>query len=94
MTALDTRRRRAAYRASHRGTKEMDWLLGRFAEARLAAMRDDELDRLERLLSLPDPDLQSWIMSGGESAENELSDLVAEIRAFHGLAPDAGARAP
>ena len=94
MTALDTRRRRAAYRASHRGTKEMDWLLGRFADARLADMPEDELERLQRLVGVPDPHLHSWIMSGGESAENELSGLVAEIRAFHGLAPDAGARAP
>ena len=34
----ETRRRRAAYRACHRGTKEMDWILGRFAEAALPAM--------------------------------------------------------
>ena len=33
-----SRRRRAAFRASHRGTKEMDWLMGRFADARVADM--------------------------------------------------------
>ncbi len=94
MTALDQRRRRAAYRASHRGTKEMDWLLGRYAEAHLPAMAEDELERLERLLALPDPDLQSWIMAGTVQAENDLSGLVVEIRAFHGLAADSGAQAP
>lgn len=94
MTALDSRRRRAAYRASHRGTKEMDWLLGRFADARLADMPEDELERLERLLALPDPDLQSWIMTGRDKAENDLSALVCAIRAFHGLADDAGAYTP
>ena len=35
---IEIRRRRAAYRACHRGTKEMDVVLGRFAQARLAAM--------------------------------------------------------
>lgn len=85
MTDLETRRRRAAYRATHRGTKEMDWLLGRYGEANLAGMGEPELTTFERLLTLPDPDLQSWILSGEVGTENELSDLVASIRAFHGL---------
>ena len=50
---LDERRRRAAYRATHRGTKEMDWLLGRYAEAHLASMPDAELDEFERLIQEP-----------------------------------------
>lgn len=92
MTVLDHRRRRVAYRASHRGTKEMDWLLGRYADARLASMNEGDLDRLERLLTLPDPDLQTWIMTGAVGAENELSGLVADIRSFHGLAAGSGER--
>jgi len=92
MSALDPRRRRAAYRATHRGTKEMDWLLGRYAEARLPVMDDDQLARLERLLALPDPDLQSWIMTGAVQAENELSGMVTDIRAFHGLGTEGGAQ--
>jgi antitoxin CptB len=94
MTALDQRRRRAAYRASHRGTKEMDWLLGRYAEAHLVAMEEPELARLERLLALPDPDLHAWIMTGNVEAENDLSELVARIRVFHGLAAMSGAGTP
>lgn len=91
MTDNETRRRRAAYRANHRGTKEMDWLLGRYGEAHLAAMSDAELASFERLLALPDPDLQSWIMSGEPRAENELTDLVGRIRAYHGLSSADGA---
>jgi antitoxin CptB len=94
MTALDQRRRRAAYRASHRGTKEMDWLLGRYAEVHLPAMEEAELARFERLLALPDPDLQAWIMTGHVRAGNDLSGLVAQIRIFHGLAASSGAGAP
>lgn len=94
MTVLDQRRRRAAYRASHRGTKEMDWLLGRYTDAHLARLDDAGLDMLERLLSLPDPDLQRWIMTGSTAAQNDLSGLVADIRAFHGLAAPHGDRIP
>ena len=46
MTDLEIRRRRAAYRAHHRGTKEMDWLVGRYADAHLAEVREI-LDREE-----------------------------------------------
>lgn len=94
MTVLDQRRRRAAYRASHRGTKEMDWLLGRYADATLPRLDDSGLDRLERLLALPDPDLQTWIMTGTVTAENDLSELVADIRGFHGLAAARGEKIP
>jgi antitoxin CptB len=86
MSELDQRRRRAAYRALHRGTKEMDWLLGRYAEARLAGMEEAELAEFERLIALPDPELQGWIMTGGLAPTSELHGLVERIRAFHGLA--------
>ena len=52
MTDLELRRRRAAYRAAHRGTKEMDWLLGRYGAAHLDAMSEAELATFEQLLSL------------------------------------------
>lgn len=92
---LAARRRRAAWRALHRGTKEMDLLLGRYAEAHLSEMPEGELTRFEELLALPDPDLQRWILSGGGDAAplpgaepaHEIADLVARLRRFHGLAP-------
>jgi antitoxin CptB len=90
MTDIDTRRRRAVYRASHRGTKEMDWLLGRYGEAHLPAMGEADLVDFERLLALPDPDLQTWIMTGAERSENDLSALVHRIRIFHGLTDGRG----
>jgi antitoxin CptB len=80
---LDMRRRRAQFRASHRGTKEMDWLLGRFAEARLAEMDEAALGQFERLLALPDPDLESWIMNREPPAEGDHARLLKELRAFH-----------
>ena len=84
MQDIDARRRRALYRATHRGTKEMDWLLGRYVEARLAAMDEDELAELERAILLPDPELQSWLLAGAVPSD-EFADLVHRIRAFHGI---------
>ncbi|MDX2258130.1 MAG: succinate dehydrogenase assembly factor 2 [Hyphomicrobiaceae bacterium] len=83
---FDVRRRRAAYRAAHRGTKEMDILLGRYAEAKLAAMDEDELQAFEALLGYPDPELTAWILDGTAPADLPEHLLVSELRAFHGLA--------
>ncbi len=86
MTAqLDERRRRADYRAMHRGTKEMDWLLGRYANARLAGMSDAELDEFEILLAMPDPQLQAWLMGGERFDDSDLAPLLRRIRSFHGI---------
>lgn len=83
---LAERQRRAIYRAAHRGTKEMDWLLGRFAAAEVPGMSEGELIAFEKLLSLPDPDVEHWIMSAPElRSEGEIGEFVRRLRRFHGL---------
>lgn len=84
---LDTRRRRAHWRAGHRGTKEMDLLLGRYAEAHLPALAGEALARFERLLDEPDPELQTAIMTGSRYPDAEIAALVRDIRVFHKLEP-------
>jgi antitoxin CptB len=82
---LDIRRRRAAYRAAHRGTKEMDALVGRFADARIGTLAGSDLDQFERFLAVADPTLQNWIFGKEAVAGSEFAGLVDDIRAFHGL---------
>lgn len=82
---LEMRRRRAAYRASHRGTKEMDLILGRFANAYLAEVGTDEISGFERFIALPDPVLMKWFSQDETPAELEFARLIAAMRAFHGL---------
>jgi antitoxin CptB len=82
---LDTRRRRAAYRAAHRGTKEMDFMVGRYAEAILPTLDDPALARFEQFLSLPDPELQGWLLKPERIAGLAFEDLIADVRKFHGL---------
>jgi antitoxin CptB len=57
----DVRRRRLLFRCWHRGTQEIDLLLGSFAEASLAGFDSAQLDRFEALLDCPDADLFDWI---------------------------------
>ena len=57
---LDKRRKQLLYRASHRGIKEMDIMLGGFAAGRIAELRETELDALETLMRESDKDLLTW----------------------------------
>ncbi len=82
---LDLRRRRAAYRAAHRGTKEMDVLVGRYAAAKLPALAGDALSQLEEFLAVGDPTLQAWIFATEAMGDSQFIGLVDDIRAFHGL---------
>jgi antitoxin CptB len=82
---IEIRRRRAAYRACHRGTKEMDVVLGRFAQARLAAMSPVELADFERLLALPDPLLTEWFERRVVPEEPAFAALIGALRSYHGL---------
>jgi antitoxin CptB len=59
---LAMRRRRLRYRAWHRGTKEMDLVLGPFADAHVEQYGASELERLEALMDEEDTDLLKWVM--------------------------------
>ena len=80
---LPMRRRRLRYRAWHRGTKEMDLVLGPFADAHLDGFDTTELDRLEALMDEEDPDLLKWVM-GQESVpagtDAALLDTIVSFR--------------
>ena len=51
---LDERRKRLLFRCWHRGTKELDLIVGRFADAHLVDLTDAELDQFDRILEAPD----------------------------------------
>ena len=55
-------RRRLLFQSKHRGVKELDLILGRFAEAHLAGFRMAELLQFAVLLEEPDPDIYDWLV--------------------------------
>lgn len=64
----------------------MDWLLGRFADARVETMTADELSDFEELLALPDPDIESWLIYGAKPfPDGSLGELVETVRQFHNI---------
>jgi len=59
--SLPPRLKRLIYRANHRGMRELDMLIGQFAEARVPQFSDAEAETLERLLDVEEPELMGWI---------------------------------
>jgi antitoxin CptB len=79
---LSMRRRRLRYRAWHRGTREMDLVLGPFADAHLEGYGPPELDRLEALMSEEDTDLLKWVMGQEPIPDDADSALLSTIIAY------------
>ena len=79
---LPMRRRRLRYRAWHRGTKEMDLVLGPFADAHLEGLDAPELDRLEALMDEEDTDLLKWVMGQEPAPAHADAALLKTIIAF------------
>lgn len=74
----DIRLKRLRLRAWHRGIKEMDLILGGWADRNLDDATDADLDAFEAVMAEADHDLYQWI-SGQAEAPDELSEMVARI---------------
>jgi antitoxin CptB len=57
----EIQRRRLRFRSWHRGTREADLMLGRFADVHLVHFSLDQLDRYAALLEKSDPEIYDWI---------------------------------
>lgn len=77
------RRKKLRYRAWHRGTKEMDLILGPYADANVERFDAAALDRLEALMSEEDPPLLTWVMGQDEPPAHVDRAFLAEVIADH-----------
>lgn len=81
---LDDRRKRLLFRCWHRGTREMDLILGRFADAEIAILSEAEMTELEALMELPDPDLYNAFSGSGDIDPQYAGALFDRIKSFQG----------
>ena len=86
---LDDRRKRILFRCWHRGTREMDLILGRFADAEISNLSDSDMAELERLIDVPDPDLYAALIGDKPLAPEYASALFDRIKAFRAVDHDA-----
>ena len=77
----EARLKRLSMRSWRRGTKEMDLILGPFADANLAALDEGELALYDRLLSENDQDLITWVL-GQTPPPADLAPLIGRVATF------------
>jgi antitoxin CptB len=82
---LDDRRKRLLFRCWHRGTREMDLILGRFADAEIAGLAELEVVQLEALIGLEDPDLYPAFVGETRLPPEFHTPLFDRIKSFRNL---------
>ncbi len=80
---LDARRRRLLFRSWHRGIREADLIMGRFADAHIGAMSEAELDDYERLMDAQEHDLLAWVTGQAAIPPEQDTSLFRKLRDFH-----------
>jgi len=80
---LDARRRRLLYRSWHRGTREADLIMGRFADVHIEGFSGTELDQYEHLLDALETDLLSWMTGIAEVPAEHDTAMFRRVRDFH-----------
>lgn len=75
---LEIRRKRLRFRSWHRGTKETDLILGRFANHHVDELDEADLDLFEELLERNDPEIFDWV-TGREPVPPEMDNRIMRL---------------
>lgn len=79
---LDPRRRRIVFRAWRRGTREMDLMMGGFADDNIAHLSPEEVEEFEKIIELPDLDLYRWINGEAPVPQEHDTPLMRRLMTF------------
>ena len=74
-----TRRKRLLWRATHRGIKEMDLILGGYVRRNLEAFTSADIDKLEAIMNIPDQEMLSWATKQEVVPPEHASPLLLKI---------------
>ena len=83
MTNKEILKKQIIYRSTHRGTKEMDLLLGNFVKKNIDKFTDSELKDLENLIRIEDEILQKWLFEKNNEnlvPFNKISKMFKEFK--------------
>ena len=79
----EARLKRLRFRASHRGVREADLLIGGFFERHHAGWSDAEIDWFERLLEELDVDIMAWAFGTAMPPERFDGDMMFRLRTLN-----------
>ncbi len=77
---LDNQRKKILWRATHRGMKEMDLMLGGYATQNLATMTEQEITEFTEILQVSDASLHDWITDKNPTPKQYQTPLFAAIK--------------
>ena len=83
MTNKEILKKQIIYRSSHRGTKEMDLLLGNFVKRNIDKFTNSELRDLEKLMEIEDEILQKWYFEKSNEnliSSNKVTEMLKEFK--------------
>ncbi len=80
---ISIKRKQLGFRSWHRGTREVDLLLGRFADAHMAGFGEEQLAAYDRFLNNSDPDIYNWITAQEPVPPSEDNAVVRLLLAFY-----------
>ena len=83
MTNKEILKKQIIYRSRHRGSKEMDLILGNFVKRYINNFNDNELKDLENLIFLEDEILQKWYFEKNDSnlvSSNKVSQMFKKFK--------------
>lgn len=82
MDPREIRLKKLTFRAWHRGFREMDLIMGSFADQHLASLDDAGLEAFEALLETPDQDVYAWLTGVAETPEAMRTETFALLKSF------------
>ncbi len=80
---VNIKRKKLKFRSWHRGTREIDLILGKFADAHVFDFSEDELNQYEEILINNDPDLYNWITGKDPVPSDYSSDVMQKLIDFN-----------
>jgi len=86
-SSSEIRHKRLLFRSWHRGTRESDLILGRFADAYLTGFDEAQLDRYEALLDCPDADIFDWVCGRAAPPLEHDHEVTRLLIAFSSSSP-------
>ena len=82
MTDKETLKKQIIYRSTHRGTKEMDLLLGNFVKKNINILTDNELIDLKKLTYIEDNILMKWYFENSKKDQVPVNKVTKMFKKF------------
>ena len=82
MTNKETLKKQIIYRSTHRGTKEMDLLLGNFVKKNINILTDNELIDLKKLTYIEDNILMKWYFENSNKDQVPVNKVTKMFKKF------------